>query len=57
MRNPAVSSIVSGIRSIAEIEENEAAASQGPLSEDELARLAEVTADLPEITWRSPSAA
>ena len=33
------------------------AASQGPLSDDELARLAEVTVDLPEITWRSPAAA
>ena len=57
LSNPAVSSIVSGIRSIAEIEENAAAAAQGPLSGDELARLAEVTAALPEITWRSPAAA
>ena len=57
LSNPAVSSIVSGIRSIAEIEENVSAASQGPLSGDELARLSEVTADLPEITWRSPAAA
>ena len=57
LSNPAVSSIVSGIRSIAEIEENVSAASQGPLSDDELARLSEVTADLPEITWRSPAAA
>ncbi len=57
LSNPAVSSIVSGIRSVAEIEENAAAASQGPLSDDELARLAEVTVDLPEITWRSPAAA
>lgn len=52
LSHPAVSSIVSGIRSIAEIEENVSAASQGPLCNDELARLAEVTADLPEITWR-----
>lgn len=57
LSNPEVSSIVSGIRSVAEIEENAAAASQGPLSDDELARLAEVTVDLPEITWRSPAAA
>ena len=57
LSNPEVSSIVSGIRSVPEIEENVSAASQGPLSDDELARLAEVTADLPEITWRSPAAA
>ena len=42
---------------VAEIEENAAAAAQGPLSDDELDRLAEVTADLPEITWRSQAAA
>ena len=49
----AVSTIVSGIRSITEIEENVAAVEAGPLTDRELADLAEFMADMPATSWKT----
>mgnify|MGYP002884612153 FL=1 len=51
LSNGAVSTIVSGIRSIDEIEENAAAIEAGPLSAEELDDLADVVDGFPDITW------
>ena len=53
LSSEAVSTIVSGIRSIAEIEENVAAVDAGPLTARELAELAEFMADMPATSWKT----
>ena len=54
LSNQAVSTVVSGIRSIAEIEENVAAVEAGPLTDDELTELDRFMADMPTISWKNP---
>ena len=53
LSNPGVSTIVSGIRSITEIEENAAAVDAGPLTEGEQSGLAQAVADMPKIAWQA----
>jgi D-threo-aldose 1-dehydrogenase len=51
LSHPAVSTIVSGVRSIDEIEENATAIEAGILTEAETADLEQVVASLPPINW------
>jgi len=53
LSHPGVSTIVSGIRNIAEIEENAAAVMAGPLSAEEQSALAEALAGMPAISWNT----
>ena len=48
----AVSALISGIRSIDEIEENAAAVDAGPLTDQEQDDLAKVTAAMPRFVWK-----
>ena len=53
LSSKAISTIVSGIKNAAEIEENVDAVEAGPLTDSEQAELAEVIADMPRISWKA----